>query len=109
MAVIEYTNSEGYLTIRLVPDDAEEENYHQGLVLGPPDLSEIPIKEDERKLLSNALARERLLRYPHLSGNRGRLLELAQRAVKSLGAREVRDWIVHVYQKEEYPNRFLEV
>lgn len=106
MALVEYTNKQGYIYMKLVPDESDTRDYHMGITVGPPDLDEVPIEEEERLLLHNALAREKLLRYPDLSGNRGKLLELIRRSVKSMDAKDARYWIMRAYQKQMFPENF---
>ena len=109
MAIVKYTNSNGFITVRVVPDGAPKHLYHRGIVIGPPDLDEVPnLSHAQRKDLNNALAEQDFIVYEQFSGRRAELLDLIKTTlgVTNDEARGIRDWLVHIYQKESYPDSF---
>lgn len=68
MKVVMYTDNEDFTFQVLVREDALEEFYGQGIVVGPPDLSGLPLSLKERKALQTALVKQGLVTAPDLKG-----------------------------------------
>lgn len=104
MAVVKYTNTKGYKQYREVPDNTDESDFGKGILIGPPDLSSVPLSEFKRRQLNNILFSMGLLTYKQLSGNRGRLVTELVKDFKmsKKDAALIRNWIVSIYQNEEY-------
>lgn len=105
MPIVEYTTDEGLVQYRVVPKDTNSEDYAMGILLGPPDLSDLPLKPRDIIRLSNALAQEKILTWRELKGKMPALVSIVKR-ISPANMRELRDQIVQIYQIEYYPEMF---
>lgn len=82
--------------------------YHQGILVGPPDFSGLPLSEEMIRLLNNTLVDAGLVSYPDLNGKRLNLLRIVQGlpGVDSAQATSLRLEILGLYQKDYYPELF---
>lgn len=102
--VVVYTTSSGWLEFRKVPHDLHPADYCKGLLVGPPDLTELGLSEEDTLTLNNALVSAGYADYKSLAGRRLDLL----RTVKSVlgisdeDASKIRLKIIGLYQKDYY-------
>jgi len=76
MKVVCVIEEDGYATARAVSNDAPEDMYAAGAVLGPPSLSALPVPEKKLKALSIDLVKNDLYTAPLLMGKRQLLFSL---------------------------------
>lgn len=94
MKRVVYTDSDGLKWIVDVPDHYSEEEYEKGLVVGPPDLSDLNIHRYKLKKLNHALVDAGLIEPGDLLGRR---IEL-RKILKALQIEEQERPIVSIYQ-----------
>ena len=107
MAIVKYTNEDGWIEIREVPKDALPYEYEFGILIGPPDLSKIHEDFDIARNISNALVNADLYDFQQL---RGRRAELVNVLIRTTGAGEhispLRNKIIEIYQRDFWPDKF---
>src|SRR5574342_339281 len=99
--IVIHTNSSGYKEFRRVPSGSSPTTYHQGIVIGPVDISSLPLTAKQRKELNNFLVDNGISSYKNLLGNKRAILKfLTDLGLKELKAVEVRNSIIGLYQGE---------
>ena len=108
MKIVEYTDSSGLKTKRLVPDGALRTTYNMGVVLGPPSLDSLGLSRTQNKALNHALVNADMVMYQSMSGRRAELLYLIKDTLKcsKVQAKEIRSKLLSLYQQQEYPESF---
>lgn len=103
-----YTNKQGNKEVRLVPEGTLPMNYFQGVLIGPPDLDKLKLGKAKATLLNNALVEAGLITLKDLNGKRSRLVQIIQETleVPEQRARELRNSVLSLYQREAYPELF---
>lgn len=103
-----YTNKEGYKEVRKVPKDVSPTTYDEGIFVGPPDITGLGLKKKDKLVLNNALVEVGYLDFPSLSSERANLLRLIKDRLKVSDeeARKIRWDILHIYQRDFYPEKF---
>src|SRR5574341_2154527 len=98
----------GMKEVRKVPQGASPLDYNQGILVGPPDLSGLPLSKEAVILLNNALVDAGLVSYPDLNGKRALLLQIVQGLpdVSVAQATSLRFEILGLYQQDYYPELF---
>ena len=61
MTDVKYVDEDGYTWLKRVTERAKPEHYNRGITIGPPDLSELDLTQDERKVLQEGLVNSRLV------------------------------------------------
>lgn len=103
-----YTNSDGMREIRYVPEGTPPTQWGMGVFAGPPDLSELPLKEEQKVELNNKLVDAGLIDYTSLSGRRFELLRIIQAipGINQPAATELRYEILRIYQQDHHSDNF---
>lgn len=99
MKTVGYTDSNGYSWYVLVPDDAIREEYDRGIVVGPPDLSELGLDEELLKKLYKRLVDALIVDAPTLLPKRPELVSILNEL--GIGKARMRE-IVSIYQRDFY-------
>lgn len=104
MPLVTYTTEDGFTQIREVPHHTAYDDYHKGVLVGPPDLSVTELSYDLCRQLNNLLVKAEWLDYEDISGNRANLLRLIQDQLDTdvKTARELRNKVVMAYQYAYY-------
>lgn len=76
--IVKYTDDEGLTWVVSVVEDTAEEDYDQGIVLGPPDLTPLGLPRADFVRLHNKLVEVGLYEAPALMGQRVLLTQLLQ-------------------------------
>ena len=76
---VRYNDDEGLAWVVAVPVGTPEEDYDQGIILGPPDLTPLGLLTADKVRLHNELVELGLYEAPALMGNRVPLAQLLQR------------------------------
>lgn len=99
-----YTDSQGWREFRKVPSDLHPSEYNRGILLGPPDLSELNLSEEDTLALSNALVDAGYMNYKSLAGKRRDLLRIAQSilGISEKEAAVLRLKLIALYQRDYY-------
>lgn len=100
-----YTNKQDWKEIRLVDQDSNPSEYGQGILVGPPDLTDLKIKAAKKRLLNNRLVSANMITFPDLNARRRELLILIR---ETLGlddqeASKIRRELIGIYQRDFYP------
>lgn len=105
-----YTNKQGRKEVRLVPPATHPTNYDKGVLVGPPDLSDLDLAEETVTQLNNALVDKGYINLKDLDGNRAELVRMIKDTldVSDEKARDLRLAVLGVYQRERYPDLFEE-
>lgn len=106
--VVIYTNSNGFKELRKVPNGTLPADYSKGILLGPPDLDELAITKKQKLKLNNALVEIGFASYKDIGARRADLIRIIQDvlAFNATQARELRNQVLLIYQKEAYPEIF---
>jgi hypothetical protein len=99
MKTVSYTDGDGYSWLVLVPDDATREDYDRGIVVGPPDLSELGLEEELLKKLYKRLVDALIIDAPTLLPKRPELIDILNGL--GIGKTRMRE-IVSIYQRDFY-------
>ena len=96
---VNYTNEGGSVQIREVPDDADPKTYKWGILIGPPDLSDLPLSVKKIKELVVFLVLADFGNYQDTQGRRDEILEII---LKVTGKKDktLLKQILYIYQKE---------
>lgn len=76
---VKYNDDEGLTWVVAVPVDAREEDYDQGIILGPPDLTPLNLPHADMVRLHNELVELGLYEAPALMGNREVLTQMLRK------------------------------
>jgi hypothetical protein len=99
----------GWLEIREVPNGTLPKDYSKGVLIGPPDLSEMELEDKQAKELNNSLVNAGLVEYQDLRGNRIKLIEIIRQVFGNVdNIKQIRNTILGIYQKAYYPENFEE-
>lgn len=97
--IVVYTDNEHMKWAVVVPEGTPEEDYADGIVLGPPDLSVLGLKDRDYKRLHNALVENNFYEAPQFLNRRSELVAL----LKKLGLPETLDRsLISLYQVAYY-------
>lgn len=98
-----YTNREGFSEVREVPNGLPSKDYDKGILIGPPDLSPLKLKKEDRIKLTNALVKEGFLSWKDFSGRRHVLMTILGTIVPDRSKKiELRNKIFEIYQKDYF-------
>ena len=104
--LVKYTNKQGFVEVRAVPNDASPDTYHKGVLIGPPEsLQTIDLPKEKIKELYKKLVEAGFLNHKDLQGNRSVLLQI----VRDIGGKDfksLRNKVLSLYQREYYPEKF---
>lgn len=89
---------DGKTQIREVPEGADESTYKWGIVVGPPDMSDLAAPVRKIKELNEALAQAQMGDYRDTQGRRNEMMEIIQR-VFGKRDKELLRQILYIYQK----------
>lgn len=105
-----YTNKQRRKEVRLVPPATHPTDYDKGVLVGPPDLSDLDLANNAITLLNNALVDKGYINLKDLDGNRAELVRMIKDTldVSEEKARELRLAVLRLYQRESYPDLFEE-
>ncbi len=95
---VNYVSEGGFIQIREVPDKADPKTYKYGILVGPPDLADLPLAKTKIKELSNALAQAGMGNYDDTRGRRDEIMEMVKRITGSKNKELLRS-ILYIYQK----------
>ena len=101
MALVKYTDDDGYAYLVRVPDGAKPYQYSKGIVLGPPDISQIGLPEEDEKRLRSELVEAQLVSAQTIRGSNQTLHKLVRRVLPKQNTHEIVRWIKHIYQLED--------
>ena len=82
MRKVDYQDSKGRMTQRLVPDDAPDANARYGIVVGPPDLDSLGLPQEVEIRLHNELFNRGLLTLDDVRKRRPEIMAAVQAALK---------------------------
>lgn len=103
MTKVIYTSPEGLKEIRDVPNTLSTKDYYLGILIGPPDLSSLPIDKSKLRELNHALVDADLIQWPDLSGQRYKLVEIISKIwPKPEKQRDMKYKILVIYQQDYY-------
>lgn len=96
-----YTNNQGWREVRKVPSGTPEREYGTGILVGPPDLSDIG---EDAKDINNLLVDHGMITFKDFDVKRAYLLRLLQErlGMNEQKAREMRNSILSIYQQDYY-------
>lgn len=97
--IVQYTDDEGLTWAVSVSEDTQEENYDQGIILGPPDLTPLRLPHADMVKLQRELVRHNLYEAPALMGKRVLVTQLLQQL--SLPKALLRE-LISLFQKDYY-------
>lgn len=101
MPKVQYTDDDGYMYLVRVPDNAKPYQYSKGIFLGPPDLKEIGLPEEDEKKLRKELVESELVSAQTIRGSNQVLYRTVRRALPEHNTHDIVRWIKHLYQVEE--------
>lgn len=97
---VHYTKDKGLIQIREVPDNAGESQYKWGVVVGPPDISELNLTKNKIKKLNNELALGWFGDYEDTKGRRSELMSIIQKVTGNRNKYLLKQILV-IYQNED--------
>ena len=107
MPFVVYVDRRGFKQIREVAAGTMPNDYHCGVVIGPPDLSTVGLSLMKTKALNNLLVDAMLIEYVDLRGNRPVLMAILKKFVNDKkDLRGLRDKVLAIYQQAYYPEIF---
>lgn len=74
--IVVYTSREGLKEFRKVPKTLHPTEYFKGVLVGPPDMSDLELSSKDTLTINNALVDAGYVNYTSLAGRRRSLLEL---------------------------------
>jgi hypothetical protein len=95
---VNYVSEGGSTQIREVPVGATPQTYKYGVLVGPPDLSELPLTKMKIKELTEALAKAGIGDYNDTRSRRGEILDILNRITKKKD-KELLRLVLGIYQK----------
>lgn len=103
-SVVIYTTSDGLQEFRKVPTYLHPSDYGTGILVGPPDLTELGLSRKDTKALNHALVDAKFVDYKSLTGRRKDLLSIVKKALKCTDAKatELRLKVIGLYQRSYY-------
>lgn len=99
MAIVKYTDDNGYWKVADVPDDVTPDKYHRGVQLGPPDLSGLELPVTTLRELYERLVQADLYIAPQLMGKRAQLRQILKSAGVSI---DLLGQVINKYQERYY-------
>jgi hypothetical protein len=102
MPKVIYTTDDGLKEVRIVPNGLSTSSYHMGILIGPPELDHLELDKESLLKLNHALVEAGFLRWPDLSGQRHRIMEIVARLVPPEEQRQLRNKILAIYQQAYY-------
>lgn len=100
MPDVTYVDKHGYAWLKRVSDKTKPENYARGVTIGPPDLSELDLTEDELKVLQKALVDSRLVNLTLVRGSRNALYKVVKGAVPKRDTKAIIRYILSIMQRD---------
>ena len=101
MTRVIYNSTEGLKEVRDVPNTLSTNDYHLGILIGPPDLSSLPIDKKKLLELNHALVDAGLLQWPDLSGQRHKLVGIISKIWDNPEKqRDMKFKILVIYQRD---------
>lgn len=99
---VDYTDKRGWKQLREVPDGLlTTDDYGKGILIGPPDISSLPLSDERQRLLNNLLCEAGMYDYTGIKGRRRELLDIIQR-VNGSRDMELLKQILAIYQHQFY-------
>lgn len=102
MPDVKYIDAEGYAWLKRVRDTAKPNLYGRGVTIGPPDLAELGLPEDELKVLQEALVDAWLVNAPLIRGSAAHLYTVVQQALPRRDTAHLVQHIKSIYQRAYY-------
>lgn len=94
-----YFEDNGVGQIREVPEDADPKTYKWGILVGPPDMSELALPARKIKELVKALALAGFGNYRDTQGRRSEMFGIISKVTEKRDKTILRH-ILHIYQRE---------
>src|SRR4030042_291373 len=94
-----YYEDNGVAQIREVPEDADPKTYKWGILVGPPDMSELALPVRKIKELVKALAQAGFGNYKDTQGRRNEMFGIVS-IVTGKRDKTLLKHILYIYQKE---------
>jgi hypothetical protein len=98
---VNYSEENGDIQIREVPDKADPKSYKYGVVIGPPDLSDLSLSSKLIKQLSRELALAGFGNYKDTMSRRGELLDVVRKVTGNKDKTLLKQ-ILYIYQKNYF-------
>ena len=102
MPDVKYIDADGYAYLKRVRDVSKPAQYGRGITIGPPDLAETGLPEDELKVLQEALVDAWLVNAPLIRGSARQLYAVIQQALPRRNTRGLVQAVKSIYQKDYY-------
>lgn len=99
---VDYTDKRGWKQLREVPDGLlTTDDYSKGILVGPPDLSSLPLSGERQRLLNNLLFEAGMYEYPNIKSRRRELLDITRR-ISGRRDTDLLKQIIALYQHQFY-------
>jgi hypothetical protein len=105
MPDVKYIDNNGFAWLKRVKDGAKPEQYYRGIFIGPPDLRELNLPEEDLKILQEALVDAWLVNAELLRGSANRLRAVVKHALPQQDTRALVRGIKSVMQREVYKEK----
>lgn len=96
---VQFVTKQGVRQIREVPEGTEPERYQFGIVVGPPDLSELDLPKGKLEQLTELLVEQGFGDYQDTKGRRSELLTIIAKIYGTRDKNMLR-YILYLYQKD---------
>lgn len=100
MPDVKYVDQEGFAWLKRVSDKAKPQYFARGITVGPPDLSELDLTEDELKALHEALVNSRLVNAMLVRGSRNHLFIIVKAALPRRNTKAVIRQLLSIMQRD---------
>ncbi len=100
MPDVKYVDEDGYTWLKRVTERAKPEHYNRGITIGPPDLSELDLTQDERKVLQEGLVNSRLVNAELVHGSRNHLFNVVKAALPKRNTKAVIRHILSIMKRD---------
>lgn len=99
---VDYTDKRGWKQLREVPNGLlTTDDYSKGILIGPPDLSSLPLSDKQQRLLNNLLFGAGMYEYPNIKSRRRELLDMIYH-ISGGRDTELLKQIIALYQHQFY-------
>lgn len=107
MAYVVIVTKSGFKQMREVPEEAHSSEYHKGVLIGPPDFSDLGWSSTRLKALNNDLVDAGFIEYVDIRGRRREFLSVIRKHLRGTDKLpELRNKLFAIYQASYYPEIF---